>query len=95
MARTKSTESVLKQLKKDIEQKKVVIGAQRTLKLLRQGKIVRIILAKNCPPLVKEDLTHYTENIGGFELVELDVPNEELGVLCKKPFLISVVGVVK
>lgn len=94
MAKTKSTESILKQLKKDLESKKVVIGAQRTLKLLRQGKIARVLVAQNSTDVLKDDLVYYSKN-GGFEIVELDVPNEELGVLCKKPFSISLLGILK
>ena len=94
MAKTKSTESILKQLKKDLESKKVVIGAQRTLKLLRQGKIARVLVAQNTTNVLKDDLAYYSKN-GGFEIVALDVPNEELGVLCKKPFSISLLGILK
>ncbi len=71
---------------------KLVIGTDRTLKLLRQGHLKKIILASNCTEDVRDDVEHYS-NGQNVEIVQLDVPNEELGVFCKKPFNIMVLGI--
>jgi len=71
---------------------KLVIGTDRCLKLLRQGKLKKVMLASNCNAIVVEDVQRYSGQTGA-EVVVLDVPNEELGVFCKKPFHISVLGI--
>jgi ribosomal protein L30E len=60
------------------------------MKLLRQGELSKIMLASNCNRTLVEDVKHYG---GDAEIIELDVPNEELGVYCKKPFNINVLGI--
>ncbi len=83
---------VVVELKKSLAANKLVLGTDETVKLLRKGKVHKVILASNCDPQVRGDIQKYC-GIGGVECVELPQTNEELGVLCKKPFAISVVGV--
>ncbi len=71
---------------------KVVIGAERVRKLLRKGELKQVLVASNCTPKVLSDISHYSSQ-AGTEVVQLDVPNEELGVYCKKPFNIMVLGI--
>lgn len=82
------------EIKKLLTSERLIIGAERTLKALRQGTLEKIYLSSNPAPQVKNDLERYT-SLGGTEKVELDVPNDELGTLCKKPFPISVIGLKK
>lgn len=69
---------------------KLVIGTDRCMKLLRQGQLKKIMLASNANATTVEDVQRLS---GNTEVVQLDVPNEELGVFCKKPFHISVLGI--
>ena len=48
----------------------------------------------NCPDEVKESIKRYA-GLSKAEIEELDMPNDELGIACKKPFSISIAGVVK
>ena len=73
---------------------KLVIGTERTLKLLRLGKIKQIYLSVNCADSTKEDIAHYSK-LGGAKVKELAYPGSELGVICKKSYSISVLGVLK
>ncbi|HIG98197.1 TPA: hypothetical protein HA231_02120 [Candidatus Woesearchaeota archaeon] len=82
------------ELRKHVQAGNLVTGTKETMQLLRQGKASRIFITSNCPATVMGDLKHYC-SLSGCELVELSVPNDELGVLCKKPFSISVVAVPK
>ncbi len=82
---------VVVELKKSLASNKLVLGTEETVKLLRKGKVQKVILASNCDPQVRGDIQKYC-GIGSVECVELPQTNEELGVLCKKPFAISVVG---
>ena len=82
------------EIRKLLAEKRLAIGTELALKLVRQGKLAKVYISSNCPPKIKEDLNRYCA-IDGIECQELPVPNEELGVWCKKPFAISVLGVLK
>lgn len=73
---------------------KLVIGTDRALKGLKNGTVAKLYLAKNSPAKLVEDIEYYIK-MSGCELIKLEMTNEELGVVCKKPFLISVVSVFK
>ncbi|MEK6848241.1 MAG: ribosomal L7Ae/L30e/S12e/Gadd45 family protein [Nanoarchaeota archaeon] len=72
--------------------KKLVFGTERNLKLLKNDRLKRIYLAGNCRDDVKKDIRHYGK---GVEIIELNTANNEVGVICKKPFSISVIGLTK
>lgn len=82
------------EIRKLLAEKRLVVGTDRTLKLVRQGKLAKVYLSSNCPPKVRQDISKYCA-LSGIECQELAVPNEELGVWCKKPFAISILGVLK
>ena len=88
------TSADARNIRKLVEEKKVIVGLDRTMKMLKQGKLATIYMASNTEDSVKEDLGYYTK-LNSTELILLNESNEELGVVCKKPFLISVLGVVK
>jgi len=69
---------------------KMIVGTDRTLKALREGKLSKIYISANCPDEVKNEI-----NIFDIETIELKVPNTELGTICKKPYVISILGVLK
>ncbi len=77
-----------------LEKKQLYIGITRTLKALKTGAISKVYVASNTPKDVKDDLSYYT-SLSGAQMVTLDEPNTELGVTCRKPFPISVIGVIK
>lgn len=79
-------------LKKSLSEGKVVIGTQQVIKLLKQGKLKKIYLSSNCPAEVIADLEHYSK-LAKTEIVKLNRSNDELGIFCKKPFSITVLGV--
>ena len=82
------------EIKKMLKSENLVLGSDEVLKLLRANQLESAYLAKNAPKSVTEDVQRYAElNNASFEV--LDVPNDELGVLCKKPFNIAAVGIKK
>lgn len=68
---------------------KLIIGTERTIKALKKDELVKVIVSKNCSEKVRSQLK------GKAEIVEADENNEELGVLCKKPFRIALLGIKK
>ncbi|MBI3031941.1 ribosomal L7Ae/L30e/S12e/Gadd45 family protein [Candidatus Woesearchaeota archaeon] len=94
MARKKELQKDIAQIQEAIAKKKAIIGTKRALTHLRTGKLVTVFTTSNCPASVKEDVDYYTK-LTKCDVHELKYTNEELGVLCKKPFSISVVGLLK
>jgi len=74
-----------------IKEEKLVIGVDRTLKLLKSEKLKKIFISNNCDEEVRKKIKKYAE-IAKIEVVELKIDNIELGARCKKPFAISVLS---
>lgn len=74
-----------------LKTKKAVIGTERTMRLLKTGKLKKIYLTSNCPEEVKGDIDHFAK-LGKVDIEQLTIPNDELGVICKRPFVISVLA---
>ena len=82
----------MKDLKEALKDKKTIIGTKRTLKFLKLGKLRKVYIASNCPEDIKDDVDHYAK-INDIDVINLKEDNEELGILCKKSFFISVLGI--
>lgn len=78
-------------LKAKAQQKEVVVGLETVVKGLRQGTIEKVFIASNSPPKMAQDLAHYAA-LAQVPLQRLAQNNEELGIICKKNFMVSVVG---
>lgn len=94
MARKKSKTLTSTDIKKLLKEKKVIIGTERTIKNLKLGKVDRVIISSNCEDCTVEDINYYT-GLSKTETIKVDYSNEELGVICKKPFSISILSVLK
>lgn len=81
-------------IKKHLKDKKLVVGTKLTVKQLRLGKMQAVFLSSNCPVKVKDEISHYC-SISACKVEQLKIPNDELGALCRKPFSISVLGLLK
>ena len=79
-------------IKKAIQAKKITIGKETTIKILKKGEAGKVIMTSNCSD--KDEIRTLCK-IGNIELVETSMTNEELSTLCKKPFNISIVGIKK
>ncbi|MBI2144141.1 ribosomal L7Ae/L30e/S12e/Gadd45 family protein [Candidatus Woesearchaeota archaeon] len=84
----------LAELRKSVQGGKLVLGTDETVKLLKLGKLARVFVASNCMEKVKAGLMQACE-AQGCEILDIAVPNDELGILCKKPFPVAVVGILK
>jgi len=81
----------MEELKKFLKENKVIIGTNQVMKNLKLGKLKQVYLASNCPGNTKEDIKHYAK-LNNVKVNELKENNEQLGVVCRKPFSISVLG---
>lgn len=80
------------EIKKLQEQKKTVLGTERTLKLLRVGKVKKVYVASNAPQTTKESLSHYNL-VSPIDVVDLPYAVDEVGTICKRPFPVALIGV--
>ncbi|MBD3208843.1 ribosomal L7Ae/L30e/S12e/Gadd45 family protein [Candidatus Woesearchaeota archaeon] len=79
------------EIKKQLGSEALIIGAEKSLKALRAGTLAKVFLATNPRQGVRDDIDRYAK-LGDAEVILLEVPNDELGTMCKKPFPISVIG---
>ena len=77
------------ELRNALKEATVTFGTESTLKKLRNGKTKKVFISSNCPESTKKRIEYYTK-IGKIELVKLGIPGDEIGMVCKKPFSISV-----
>ena len=82
------------EIKKMLKEKNLVIGTERTIKNLKLGKVDKVVVTSNCPEKVQKDIEYYAA-LGKAEVVKIKYPNEELGIICKKPFAISALSILK
>ena len=72
--------------------KKLAFGRAKIEKLLQTGKLDEIFLAANFPDV------NEIKNLAGLSKTPVTVlkqTNDEMGALCKKPFSISIIGLIK
>lgn len=79
------------EIKKLLKSKVLIIGADRVLKALKKKELAKIFLASNASEALVKDVEYYA-SLSKVEVEKLDLPNDELGVVCKKPFSISAIG---
>jgi len=77
-----------------MEKNRVILGTNMTIKMIKNGKVEKVFLAKNAPEEIKRDILYYSK-LGNFEVEELNYTNEEIGIILKKPFKISVISILK
>ncbi|MDD3175258.1 MAG: ribosomal L7Ae/L30e/S12e/Gadd45 family protein [Candidatus Nanoarchaeia archaeon] len=84
----------MEEIRKLLDSDKMIIGLKRTIKALRKSNVAKVFLAKDCPESFLEDIEYYG-NFSEVQIEKLDIPCDELGSVCKKPFHITVIGVLK
>lgn len=82
----------MEEIKKLLGTKNLIIGKDETMKAIRAGELKKVFLASNAASGLKDDIEYYNK-IKEFEVVLLKMNNEDLGIMCKKPFSIQVLGV--
>ncbi len=84
----------MEEIKKYLEKGKVIMGSKVVIKKLNNSLIKKIFIASNCKEEIKQDIEKLAK-LSSVEIVNLEMKNNELGTFCRKPFHISVVGVLK
>ena len=76
------------------EPARIVYGTRQTIKQIKLDIIKEIFLAKNCSPEAREKILHYAK-LADFKVNELSQSSEELSLICKKDFPVSILSVVE
>ncbi len=77
------------ELKDDLKKKKPLLGLELALKKIRNGKVSRVYVSSTSH--AKDKLSLLGKSTG-IEVIEVQENSKELGILCKKPFNVSVIS---
>ncbi|ADT83221.1 50S ribosomal protein L30e [Thermococcus barophilus] len=81
------------ELRKALETGKVVIGSNKTVKLAKIGGAKLIIVAKNAPKEVKDDIYYYAK-LSNIPVYEYEGTSVDLGTVLGKPFVVASLAIV-
>jgi len=71
---------------------KVLFGAKNTQKNVKTGKVRLIVAASNCPQKFHKDTKYYCK-LSRIPLIVYDGTSKDLGIVCGKPYAVSVLAV--
>lgn len=76
---------------KAVADKKFVVGAERTLKFAKAGTAALVAFCSNCPQKQKSAIRQCKVET----IFEFPGTNVEFGEICKKPFSVSCIAIMK
>jgi large subunit ribosomal protein L30e len=71
---------------------KVVLGAENAIKNAQTGKAKLIMVSANCPTEIRGDIEYYGK-LSGVNVLVYNGTSIDLGMACKKPFMVSALTV--
>ncbi len=86
--------NLVKTVRNAVDADNVILGTEETLSAVLNGKLKFVVVASNCDAESREDLKHYTK-LSGIELHEFEGTSVELGEVCGKPFVVSMMGIIE
>ena len=84
--------NVEKEIRAAVETGKVIMGERETMKAVKAGGVKLVICAANCKAELKGELEKHA-NIGAVPVYEFGGSSLELGAVCGRPHLISMLGI--
>jgi len=88
----KSLDTFAAKLSLAIRSGKYCLGTKSTLKALRDGSALVVIIANNCPPVQRSQIEYYA-NMAKAHVHIFRGNNNELGAACGKSFRTSVLAI--
>jgi large subunit ribosomal protein L30e len=67
---------------------KVIFGAESAIKNAQTGKAKLIVISANCPAEIRSSIEYYS-GLSGMNVVVYKGTSIDLGMVCKKPFMVS------
>lgn len=71
---------------------RVLLGGERTLAMVRLGRVKLVILSSNCPEGLRRSLEEYAK-MASIPVYNHPSTSLDLGMVCGKPFPVSAIGV--
>ena len=81
-----------KLIKEGIKKKKVIIGYNRVVKSMKMNRPKLIVLAKNTPE-DKAKIIKHNAKIAKVDIKQYQKDNINLGLVCGKPFPVSILAI--
>ncbi|AAY80070.1 50S ribosomal protein L30e [Sulfolobus acidocaldarius] len=81
------------ELKTLLRSGKVILGTRKTLKLLKTGKVKGVVVSSTLRQDLKDDIMTFSK-FSDIPIYLYKGSGYELGTLCGKPFMVSVIGIV-
>lgn len=85
--------NVEKEIRSAVDTGKVIMGERETLKAVKNRGLKLVICASNCKAELKEELEKHT-NISEVPVYKFGGSSLELGAVCGRPHLISMLGII-
>jgi large subunit ribosomal protein L30e len=85
--------NVEKEIRTAVDTGKVIMGERETLKAVKAKGVKLAIFASNCKKELKNELKKHAD-IGEVPVYKFDGSSLELGGVCGRPHLISMLGIV-
>jgi len=82
----------ISEIQKAIADKKQVYGLSVALKLLKAKKLKKVFLVSNVAAQAQTDIMYYA-GLTNTPVEKLAITNEDLTIICKKPFMINIVSI--
>ncbi len=79
---------LVKEIQTALKENKVIIGFRESVDFIKMNKPKMIVIAKNIPKVMREEIEHNAK-IFGIEVKVFEGSSKELGIICGKPFPIS------
>jgi large subunit ribosomal protein L30e len=84
--------NVEKEIRTAVDTGDVIMGERETLKAVKSNGVKLVICAANCKAELKEELEKHA-NIGAVQVYGFGGSSLELGAVCGRPHLISMLGI--
>tara|TARA_Y100000310_G_scaffold305179_1_gene345047 strand:+ start:570 stop:824 length:255 start_codon:yes stop_codon:yes gene_type:complete len=81
----------IQELREALKTETIFFGTNSTIKNLKNGKLKVVMVSKNCNSKTLEDIEYYAK-IGKVKVIKLNQPSDEIALICKKAYPISVLS---
>lgn len=81
-----------REIKRTVDTGKVILGTNKSINALKTANAKMLIFTQNGPKNIKDDILYYSK-IASVPVLEFGGTSLELGTVCGKPFLVSVMAV--
>lgn len=81
-------------IRKVVDTGEVILGAKESIASVMDKKARLVLVAENCPKDLKDDLDHYA-NISNIYVYNFPGSSMEMGAVCGKPYVVSMLSVIE